>query len=136
MAGAAGYVTRPPGKAAAKGLPLVVLVHGGPYGVRDEWNYDPDTQVLASRGYAVLQVNFRGSGGRGYAFQQADHRQWGRLMQDDVTDATRWSHCRGRMPIQARVHHGRELWRLRRPGCRGEGPTSTAAPSARPACTT
>ena len=66
-----GYVTRPPGKAAAKGLPLVVLVHGGPYGVRDEWNYDPDVQVLASRGYAVLQVNFRGSGGRGYAFQQA-----------------------------------------------------------------
>ena len=90
-----GYVTRPPGKAGAKGLPLVVLVHGGPYGVRDEWNYDPDVQVLASRGYAVLQVNFRGSGGRGYAFQQAGHRQWGRLMQDDVTDATRWAIAEG-----------------------------------------
>ena len=64
-----GYLTRPPGKGDAKNLPLVVFVHGGPYFVRDRWGYDPDVQMLASRGYAVLQVNFRGSGGYGAAFR-------------------------------------------------------------------
>jgi dipeptidyl aminopeptidase/acylaminoacyl peptidase len=86
-----GYLTRPPGKADAKQLPLVVLVHGGPYEIRDSWRFDPEVQLLASRGYAVLQVNFRGSGGYGDAFLRAGFREWGGKMQDDVTDATRWA---------------------------------------------
>ena len=86
-----GFLTRPPGKEAAKNLPLVVFVHGGPYWVRDIWEYDPIVQVLASRGYAVLQVNFRGSGGYGEAFIRAGYGEWGAEMQDDVTDATRWA---------------------------------------------
>lgn len=85
-----GYLTRPQSKSEAKNLPLVVLVHGGPYQVRDEWGFDPDVQMLASRGYAVLQVNFRGSEGYGEAFASAGIREWGGKMQDDVTDATRW----------------------------------------------
>jgi dipeptidyl aminopeptidase/acylaminoacyl peptidase len=86
-----GYLTRPPGKEDAKNLPMVVFVHGGPHGIYDTWEYDPIVQVLASRGYAVLQVNYRGSGGYGLAFQQAGYREWGGKMQDDVTDATRWA---------------------------------------------
>lgn len=84
-----GYLTRPPGKEDAKNLPLVVYVHGGPYGVRDGWGFESDTQMLASRGYAVLQVNFRGSGGFGDKFVQSGFREWGGKMQDDITDATR-----------------------------------------------
>jgi len=86
-----GYVTRPAGKEKSKGLPAVVLVHGGPYGMRDSWRFDPEVQLLASRGYAVVQVNYRGSGGFGDAFMQAGFREWGARMQDDVTDATRWA---------------------------------------------
>lgn len=86
-----GYLTRPPGKETAGDLPMVVFVHGGPHGIYDTWEYDPIVQVLASRGYAVLQVNYRGSGGYGLKFQQAGYREWGGKMQDDVTDATRWA---------------------------------------------
>jgi len=86
-----GYLTRPAGKDDAKHLPLVVFVHGGPYGIRDRWEFDPDVQLLANRGYAVLQVNFRGSGGYGDAFIHAGFREWGAKMQDDVTDATHWA---------------------------------------------
>ena len=86
-----GYLTRPLGKESAKNLPLVMLVHGGPFGIWDNWGFDSDTQLLASRGYAVLQVNFRGSGGYGYEFMRAGYREWGGKMQDDVTDATRWA---------------------------------------------
>lgn len=90
-----GYLSLPPGLHNAKHLPMVVLVHGGPYGVSDTWDYDTDVQVLATHGYAVLQVNFRGSGGRGYKFMRAGWGEWGGKMQDDVTDATRWAIAQG-----------------------------------------
>ena len=79
-----GYLSIPYG-AAKKNLPLVVLVHGGPKGPRDYWGYDPYAQMLANRGYAVLQPNFRASGGYGKAFLNAGDREWGKKMQDDVT---------------------------------------------------
>ncbi len=75
----------------ARDLPLVVLPHGGPYGIFDTWGYDTDSQILAAAGYAVLQINFRGSGNYGRAFRHAGAREWGGRMQDDVTDATRWA---------------------------------------------
>lgn len=79
-----GYLTIPFG-AEKKNLPLVVLVHGGPKGPRDYWGYDPYAQMLANRGYAVLQPNFRASGGYGKAFLNAGDREWGKKMQDDIT---------------------------------------------------
>ena len=83
-----GYITEPPG-APAGSRPMVVLVHGGPHGVFDSWGHDSEVQLLVSRGYSVLQVNYRGSGGRGADFQRAGHGRWGAEMQDDVTDAVR-----------------------------------------------
>jgi len=85
-----GYLTSPVG-GEAKNAPTIVYVHGGPYGIQDVWGYDPEVQMLAAHGYAVLQVNFRGSAGYGRAFGEAGRRQWGLSMQDDVTDATRWA---------------------------------------------
>ncbi|HJP97100.1 MAG TPA: alpha/beta fold hydrolase [Rhodanobacteraceae bacterium] len=90
-----GYIIYPPGQSGAKDLPMVVFVHGGPYDVRDWWEYDPYVQAMATRGYAVLQVNYRGSGGYGHAFVEAGWRQWGGAMEDDVTDATRWAIAQG-----------------------------------------
>ena len=89
-----GYLTVPR-DSGGKGLPVVVLPHGGPYGVQDTWEFSEETQLLAAAGYAVLQVNYRGSGGYGKAFQQAGARQWGLAMQDDLTDATRWAIAEG-----------------------------------------
>lgn len=89
-----GYITLPPG-AGDKHLPMVVMPHGGPYGVSERWAFDNDGQMLASAGYAVLQVDFRGSGLHGRDYQQAGARQWGAAMQDDVTDATRWAIAQG-----------------------------------------
>lgn len=90
-----GYLSMPPGKEDAKHLPLVVYVHGGPIGIRDDWSYDPYVQMMATHGYAVLQVNYRGSGGYGYGFEHAGYREWGGKMQDDVTDATQWAIAQG-----------------------------------------
>ncbi|HEX7816721.1 S9 family peptidase, partial [Dyella sp.] len=87
-----GFLTEPEG---SRPYPLVVLPHGGPHGIADDWGYDSETQMLASRGYAVLQVNYRGSGGYGQDFQQKGYRQWGLSMQDDLTDATRWAITQG-----------------------------------------
>jgi dipeptidyl aminopeptidase/acylaminoacyl peptidase len=84
-----GYLTLP--KGADKNLPLIVYPHGGPHGPRDFWQFNPDAQMLASRGYAVLQLNFRGSGGYGREFELSGFKKWGREMQDDLTDATNWA---------------------------------------------
>jgi dipeptidyl aminopeptidase/acylaminoacyl peptidase len=85
-----GYVTLPKG-AGDKHLPMVVLPHGGPFGFAEAWEFNSESQLLASAGYAVLQVDFRGSGQYGRAYEQAGARQWGGTMQDDVTDATKWA---------------------------------------------
>ena len=85
-----GFLTVPHGR-EARALPMVVVPHGGPIGVADQGTYDTETQMLAAAGYAVLQVNFRGSSGYGRAHMQAARKQWGLSMQDDVTDATRWA---------------------------------------------
>ena len=83
------YLTLPPGK-AAKGLPMVLLVHGGPWG-RDTWGQNSTAQWLANRGYAVLQVNFRASTGYGKRFLNAGNRQWGLAMHEDLLDAVAWA---------------------------------------------
>ena len=85
-----GYLTIPHGS-DGKNLPMIVHPHGGPIGPRDNWTFNPGTQLLASRGYAVLQVNFRGSGGYGKAFEDAGHGQWGQGIQNDIIDATQWA---------------------------------------------
>ena len=85
-----GYLTLPRG-VDPKNLPLVVNPHGGPHGPRDRWGFNPEVQFLANRGYAVLQINFRGSGGYGIDFRETGYKKWGREMQDDVTDATLWA---------------------------------------------
>ncbi len=85
-----GYLTRP--KASGDGpLPMVLLPHGGPFGVFDEWAFDTEAQLLAAAGYAVLRVNYRGSGNYGHDYLHAGAREWGGTMQDDLTDATRWA---------------------------------------------
>jgi dienelactone hydrolase len=84
-----GYLTLPP-DGREENLPAVVVVHGGPHGPYDSWSFDMEAQLLASRGYAVLQLNYRGSGGYGQQFERAGYMKWGTTMQDDVTDATWW----------------------------------------------
>ena len=84
-----GYLTTPRGGPATN-LPLVLLVHGGPW-ARDMWGYDPEAQLLSNRGYAVLQVNFRGSTGYGKAFYNAAVREWAGAMHDDLIDGVEWA---------------------------------------------
>ena len=87
------YLTLPAGR-AAKNLPLVMMPHGGPF-ARDAWGYDVWAQFLASRGYVVLQPNFRGSTGYGKEFVTKGYGQWGRGMQDDIDDGVKWLVGRG-----------------------------------------
>lgn len=87
-------LTLPRGR-PAQALPLIILPHGGPYGVRDKLAYDDEVQMLANRGYAVIQPNFRGSGGYGKEFAEAGYGQIGRAMQDDLDDAMDWAVAQG-----------------------------------------
>ncbi|QOW60057.1 alpha/beta hydrolase family protein [Treponema pedis] len=84
-----GYLTLPVGKENEKNLPVVINPHGGPW-ARDYWGFSPETQFLANRGYAVLQMNFRGSIGYGKEFWIKGFKQWGKKMQDDITDGVNW----------------------------------------------
>ena len=87
-----GYLTLPRG--GGKNLPMIVNPHGGPW-ARDAWGYNPEVQFLANRGYAVLEVNFRGSTGYGRKFWEASFKEWGRTMQDDVTDGVKYAIAQG-----------------------------------------
>jgi dipeptidyl aminopeptidase/acylaminoacyl peptidase len=84
-----GYLTLPVGTAPGKAIAAVVYPHGGPY-ARDVWGYDDMVQVMASRGYAVLQLNFRGSTGYGEEWRKAGHQAWGTIMHDDITAGAHW----------------------------------------------
>ncbi|MEY2881415.1 MAG: hypothetical protein RLZZ15_3795 [Verrucomicrobiota bacterium] len=88
------YLTLPVGL-PEKNLPMLVVPHGGPFGPRDSWGFVGDVQFFASRGYAVLQVNYRGSGGYGLEFQLGGYKQWGRKMQDDLTDGVKYCIAEG-----------------------------------------
>ncbi len=83
-----GYLTLPHG-IEARSLPAVINPHGGPW-ARDGWGFNPEVQFLASRGYAVLQMNYRGSTGYGKEFWTKSFRQWGRAIQDDISDGAKW----------------------------------------------
>lgn len=83
-----GYLTLPP-NVTPKDIPVIVNPHGGPWH-RDTWGFNPEIQLMASRGYAVLQINFRGSTGYGRQFWEASFKQWGQSMQDDITDGVNW----------------------------------------------
>jgi dipeptidyl aminopeptidase/acylaminoacyl peptidase len=87
------YLTLPVGSAGT-GLPMVVFVHGGPW-ARDAWGYDPTVQFLANRGYAVLQVNYRGSTGFGKHFMHAAEREFAGKMHDDLIDGVTWAVAQG-----------------------------------------
>lgn len=83
-----GYLTLPVAK-PHENLPIVVNPHGGPW-VRDHWGFNPEVQLLANRGYAVLQMNYRGSTGYGRQFWECSFKEWGKKMQDDITDGVKW----------------------------------------------
>jgi dipeptidyl aminopeptidase/acylaminoacyl peptidase len=84
-----GYLTVPKGT-SGENLPMVLLVHGGPWN-RDRWGYNPMVQFLANRGYAVLQINFRGSSGYGHNFLEAGADEWAGKMHNDLIDGVRWA---------------------------------------------
>lgn len=85
-----GFLTLPVGR-EPRNLPLVIHPHGGPYGIRDIWGYNAEVQFYANRGFAVLQINYRGSGGYGQAFEEAGFKKWGLEMQNDLSDGVKWA---------------------------------------------
>jgi dipeptidyl aminopeptidase/acylaminoacyl peptidase len=111
------YLTMPKAQPGALPPPLIVLIHGGPH-ERDTWGWNEEVQVLATRGYAVLQPQFRGSRGFGRKYEEAGYRQWGKAMQDDITDGVRDLTARGivdpqRVCIQGSSYGGyAALWGL------------------------
>ena len=90
-----GYITIPKGASKTNKVPLILNPHGGPYGVRDGWGFNPETQLFASRGYATLQVNYRGSGGYGKEFFLAGNKQIGRNMLNDLEDGVAYAKSLG-----------------------------------------
>jgi dipeptidyl aminopeptidase/acylaminoacyl peptidase len=100
-----GFLTMPAHAPGTK-LALVVMPHGGPHGIHDDWYFDVDSQFLASRGYAVLQVNFRGSGGRGVNFVESGYRQWGGKVQDDIIDGLKWAISQGEVDANRVCSYG------------------------------
>ncbi|MFY7815337.1 MAG: S9 family peptidase, partial [Chryseobacterium taeanense] len=86
-----GYITLPKEALQGKKVPLIVNPHGGPQGIRDDWGFNPESQLFASRGYATLQVNFRISGGYGKEFQESGYKQIGRKAMDDVEDGVKYA---------------------------------------------
>ncbi len=88
-----GYLTLPKNK-KAENLPVIIHPHGGPW-VRDTWHFNPEIQFLTNRGYAVLQMNYRGSTGYGKKFMEAGFKQWGKKMQDDISDGVRYLIAKG-----------------------------------------
>jgi dipeptidyl aminopeptidase/acylaminoacyl peptidase len=84
-----GYLTLPKGDDQTN-LPVIVIPHDGPFGMRDSWNYSPEVQFFANRGYAVLQVNYRGSSGYGKVFYSAGFKEVGGKIQEDITDGVNW----------------------------------------------
>jgi dipeptidyl aminopeptidase/acylaminoacyl peptidase len=101
-----GYLTLPRQRTPDAPPPLVVRLHGGPHGVRDGWGFDPEVQLLASQGFAVLQVNYRGSGGYGPRYEQAGYRRWGDRVVQDVVDATRFAVAKGYVDPQRICAYG------------------------------
>lgn len=99
-----GYLTLPKG-IEAKNLPIVVNPHGGPW-YRDRWTFNPEVQFLANRGYGVLQMNFRGSTGYGRKFWEISFKEWGKKMQDDISDGVKWLIGKGIADPQRIVIYG------------------------------
>ena len=85
-----GFLSVPVGS-DGKNLPLIVNPHGGPFGIHDQWGFNPETQFFVNRGYAVMQVNFRGSGGYGKRHERIGYKRWGLEMQDDISDGVNWA---------------------------------------------
>jgi dipeptidyl aminopeptidase/acylaminoacyl peptidase len=99
------YLTLPVGR-EPKNLPLVLHPHGGPYGIRDDWRFDPEVQFYANRGFAVLQIDYRGSGGYGQNFEKTGYHKWGLEMQNDLTDGVKWAIAQGLADAQRVVISG------------------------------
>jgi dipeptidyl aminopeptidase/acylaminoacyl peptidase len=85
-----GYITLPPNISKRQQVPLVVIPHGGPHGIRDTWGFNPEAQLFASRGYATLHINFRMSDGYGLDFFRAGFKQTGRKIMDDLEDGVHY----------------------------------------------
>ncbi|WP_395338294.1 alpha/beta hydrolase family protein [Ningiella sp. W23] len=95
-----GYITYPVSMKEGDKVPLVTLVHGGPHGPRDWWRFDRQVQMLANEGYAVVQVNFRGSGGYGLNYMQAGYGEWGRRIQQDIIEGTEFVISQGQIDTE------------------------------------